>query len=822
MNKNWRFLLDEEPNLIHHNDFDDGNLRQLDVPHDWSVEFSFDGEKGEACTGFLLGGIGWYRKHFTTTQEMTKGRTVIHFDGIYNRATIYCNGERVAFHPSGYAPLLLDLTEYLKPVGEDNVIAVKVDHSRYADSRWYTGSGIYRDVWLYLLPEAHMPVWGTFITTPKVDQEIATVVSELALNNTCQEPVVFDLMAEILDPDGQIAGSYKASVDVEAGQLVHYTTETEVAEPMLWDIYDGQMYQHLVKLYRDGELVQEVRTPFGIRSFEFNPDKGFFMNGKAQLIKGVCLHHDGGLVGAAVPLDVWRRRLEILVEGGCNAIRTAHNPASEAFLNLCDEMGLLVQEEFFDEWDKPKDKQNNGEERPESVSYKTQGHAEFFRVYAQSDLQDTMLRDRNHPSIIQWSIGNEIEWTYTKYNDATGYFGIDANGFYFWTLPPYSRDQIAENVNKVPKDYYDVDTTAKILADWTKELDTTRPVTANCILPTVSYETGYCDALDLVGYSYRRVIYGYGHDHFGDKPIMGTENVPQWHEWKAVLENEHVPGIFLWTGIDHMGEAQAQGTPFPRKGSNVGILDLAGFAKPVYHMYRGLWLEEAQIHMVTQTLDKSPYQLDGQSLLIEKEEGSWQRRLWFWHEVNKHFNYVKDEPVVVEVYSNCEEVTLFHNNVDMGTLRLADFEDHIYKWVLAFDEGDLKAVGILGNEEVTYQIHTGGTPVKAVLTCDKESITIDGDSAAHVVVELLDGAGHPVTHQDIRIEFELTGPGKVLGVDNGHPDNINDFQSMSVETSEGKALMILQGCDLGTVTVSAYCKKQPIQVDPITVQVVEI
>ncbi|MGS0523886.1 glycoside hydrolase family 2 TIM barrel-domain containing protein [Zobellia nedashkovskayae] len=286
-------------------------------------------------------------------------------------------------------------------------------------------------------------------------------------------------------------------------------------------------------------------------------------------IKGVCLHHDGGMVGAAVPDDVWRRRLTKLKKAGCNAIRISHNPGSEAFLNLCDEMGFLVQDEFFDEWDNPKDKRKNMNEQ--SVDYVTRGYTEHFQEWAEKDLKNTILAHRNHPSIIQWSIGNEIEWTYPRNTDATGFFNnMGWQGNYFFSEPPFTPEQIKEQLKTLPKEKYDIGKTAQKLAKWTKELDTTRYVTANCILPSASHLSGYTDALDVVGYSYRRVIYDYGHKNYPNEVIMGTENLPQWHEWKAVMERPFISGLFLWTGIDYMGESNGG---WPKKGTNSGLLN---------------------------------------------------------------------------------------------------------------------------------------------------------------------------------------------------------------------------------------------------------
>ncbi|QGG56421.1 glycoside hydrolase family 2 TIM barrel-domain containing protein [Paenibacillus sp. B01] len=798
--QDWKFILGE-PESPHLLATDDTSWRTLDLPHDWSVEFPFDQEKGEACTGYLPGGIGWYRKRFTSTPEMTGSKVIINFDGIYNRASIYCNGQLVRFHPYGYSPCLVDITDCLHAEGEDNLIAVKVDHSRYADSRWYTGSGIYRKAALHIMPKLHIPVWGTYYTTPDVDDASAVVRGVITLRNDEAGPQQAELICSLFGPDGQLAAKERVSCSLAGNQSEELQMEWKIPNPERWEIHDGKLYRAIIEVVDDGRTIQTVEDRIGIREFRFDVDKGFYFNGRITLIKGVNLHHDGGLVGAAVPLDVWRRRLETLKACGCNAIRTAHNPASEDFLDLCDEMGFLVQEEFFDEWDNPKDKRSNGgEQRVDDI---TRGHAEYFREYAKQDLQDTVLRDRNHPCIFQWSIGNEIEWTYPKYNEATGYFGMNASGNYFWTLPPNSKDKIREIIQGLPRDAYDIDKTARLLSRWTKELDTTRPVTANCILPSASYESGYIDELDIAGYSYRRVIYDYGHQHYPDKPILGTENVAQWHEWKAVLEREHIPGIFLWTGIDHMGEAIQK--PWPRKGSNLGLLDFAGFQKPSYHMFKSLWNEEAHVHLVTQTVEESLYRLNEAGELVEKVPGGWQERVWFWHDVNSHWNYRDGELVVVEVYSNCEEVSLYLNNTLVAAKRLEQFEDHIYKWAVPYAAGELRAVGKRAGESTSASIHTVGPIHSIQLLGDKDILQIHPDHVVHVTVQLLDAQGHAITNQNVELAFEVEGECRILGVDNGSPDNVQPYQSTSLVTELGRGLLLVQGTKPGELAIKAKC-----------------
>ncbi len=353
-NQEWSFHLGE---LL------DGHLmcgseaefKAVTIPHDYSIEQPYDKEQGDGCTGYLLGGMGWYRKAFCATPEMKSGKVFLCFDGIYNRANIYLNEQFIAFHPYGYSPLLLDITEYLQ---DDNLLAVQVDHTRYADSRWYTGSGIYRKVSLHTCPKTYLPVWGTKVSTVDVSAAKATVNIAVDCKNEAAAMVTdAQLTTKIYAPDGTFVAEQSTQfAPIAPNEQVMMAQAFAIETPVLWGIYEGNLYQVHIALTIGGVCVQEKQVAFGIRDFRFDPDEGFFLNGKSEKIKGVCLHHDAGLVGAAVPKDVWRKRLQTLIEGGCNAIRTAHNPASEDFLDLCDTLGLLVQEEFYDEWDNPKDK----------------------------------------------------------------------------------------------------------------------------------------------------------------------------------------------------------------------------------------------------------------------------------------------------------------------------------------------------------------------------------------------------------------------------------------------------------------------------------
>lgn len=761
LNGDWRFIR-EDVEGAEAVTFDDGAWRTVPVPHDWSVEHSFD-EKLEGATGYLPGGIGWYRKRF---QSLETAATWLHFDGVYNHASIYLNGEKLGDHPYGYSPFCFDVSD--KVVKGENVLAVRVDHSRTCDSRWYTGSGIYRSVELIGAAETHVPVWGTFVTTPDVTSKCAIVNLDVTLKNPTDST---ELKTVIFDPSG-----------TPVAQAENRQT-LEIVNPQLWDLDTPHLYKAVTTVFVEGEAVDQAETVFGIRTIRFDADEGFFLNGKNRLIKGVCVHHDGGCVGAAVPKDVWRRRLGTLKKGGCNAIRIAHNPASNEFLDLCDEMGLLVQDEFFDEWDNPKDKRRNMNEQHDD--YISRGSAEYFQEWAERDLKATMLSHRNHPCIFQWSIGNEIEWTYPRNAEATGFFDADWSGNYFWSQPPHSIEEIRRLLKELPKGKYDIGETAQKLAKWTKELDTSRPVIANCILPSASYESGYADALDIIGFSYRRVIYDYGHKNYPRLPLMGTENLGQWHEWKAVIERPFVAGTFLWTGIDYMGESNEQ---WPVTTTRSGLLDRAGFEKGSFHMMKTLWSDEPHVHLTTQTLEKSPYVFDADSGFIgEEDSNAWKRKLWVWHDVNTHWNYADGEMVAVEVYSNCEAVELFLNGESLGVKHLKDFDDRIYKWAVPFAPGKLEAKAA----DTSDALQTSGMPVAIRLQVD----------GCHVIAQLVDADGTPVKTEEREIRFDVSG-GRILGVDNGAADSTQDYQSDKVTTSQGRCLLVVEG----TCKVSASSK----------------
>ncbi len=811
-NCGWKFSLNDDPTYTFSNYEAAGDEWQdVTLPHDWSIALGTinDPTKSDGATAYYPGGIGWYAKRFEKMIDKNQKCYII-FDGVYNNSECWINGKKIGEHPYGYSPFYYDITDYLKPVGQQNQFLVRVDHSHFVDSRWYTGSGIYRDVELLVVDKLHIPVYGTYITTPKITKESAEVKMEIELRNDYCTEKKGVVKSEILDMSGSVVAVVETPFTLAAGELQSLTQNSAVKNPKLWGVETPNLYYAKSSVVMDGKVLDSRTTRFGIRTIKFDAATGFYLNGENMKIKGVCLHHDGGLVGAAVPKDVWRRRLLTLKEGGCNAIRASHNPTSEEFLELCDEIGMLVQQEFFDEWDNPKDKRHNINEK--IIDYPSRGYDRHFQEWGERDLKIVMKRDRNSPSIFQWSIGNEIEWTYPGCKEATGFFGADASGGYFWNQPPYSPERIKAEWKKQPEQTYDIGKTAQKLARWTREMDLTRPVTANCILPSISYETGYIDALDIAGFSYRRVMYDYAHEHYPNKPVMGTENLGQYHEWKAVMERPFVSGMFIWTGIDYLGEMGAKHGKYPEKVKPCGLLDCAGFTTPSFMMMKSLWTDAPMIAIYSQYKDKSSYKLDEKSgkFVDANPKKPWDKRMWYWESMNEHWNYTKGDEVVVELYSNCEEIELFQNGKSLGRQKLSDLQDHIYKWAVTFAEGTLTAKGKKDGKSFVESLTTTNDAKTLRLTADKTTMAANNTDVIHVVAQLLDKKGRNVKIQDRLVTFTVEGDCKRLGVDNGANDNINPYIGDEVMTAQGHCLVAVQaGKNRGKITVRATAEGVP-------------
>ncbi|WP_179950053.1 glycoside hydrolase family 2 TIM barrel-domain containing protein [Lutibacter citreus] len=787
-NFDWKFTLVEETEKPTQLPLNDADWRDVRLPHDWSVEASF-GENLEGCTGYLPGGVGVYQKHFKTPSNTSEKNIFVLFDGVYNNATFWLNGKLLGENPYGYSPTYFELTKYLKTDGSENIITVHVDHSRYADSRWYTGSGIYRNVKLISVNKLHIPIWGTFVTTPEITNEKAVVSIETKVKNSDRKTKKFVLTNEILDGKGSSVSIQKKELKVSAGKNLVNTQLLSVSNPKLWNTDTPNMYTVVSTITLKGKVVDTYTTPFGIRSLETN-DQGFFLNGKSTYVKGVCIHHDGGLVGSAVPKGVWRRRLASLKEGGCNAIRTSHNPFSKEFLDLCDEMGFLVQNEIFDEMDNPKDKQFNLNER--SVKYITRGYTEHFQKWGESDLTRTILRDRNHPSVFQWSIGNEIEWTYPDYKHVSGLWDPEVKGGYWNKIPQLTAAEMQARYKALPDRKYKLAETAKRLSRWVKKLDTTRPVTANLIIPVASLASGYADALDVVGFSYQTNQYNWSKKNYPNKLFTGSENSGSWQDWNSIIENPMVFSMYMWTGIDYLGEANEK---WPQKGWDGDMLDFAGFKKTGWNYFKSIWVNKPHVSIATLPINETDFTVDalsGKPVAKSKKALSWNT-----FTSKEHWNYKKGDTVLVEVSSNHHIVELFLNGKSLGSKSMSECQDRVFRWAVPFEVGVLTAKAGFDGAEVISELKTTSEPVSIKLTTDKTTLTADGYDVAHIIAQLVDKDGNAVKTSEANLTFEVEGNAKVLGVDNGSNKSIQDFQSNKLKTSQGRGLLLIQSLQKG-------------------------
>ena len=782
-NFDWKFTLVKETGIPATLPLDDASWKDIRLPHDWSVEASFN-EDFDGATGYLPGGVGIYQKHFDTPANSDSKNVFILFDGVYNNATFWLNGKLLGENPYGYSPTYFNLTKALKTDGSKNILTVHVDHSRYVDSRWYTGSGIYRNVKLITVDKLHIPIWGTFVTTPEINNDAATVQINTKIKNDYSKNHNIKVVTKIIDNQGVTVALQEKETKISSGKEIELSQSLEVANPKLWDIEHPNMYKVITDILVKGKITDSYTTPFGIRSLLFDKDNGFFLNGKSTYVKGICIHHDGGLVGVAVPKGVWRRRLQILKDGGVNAIRTSHNPFSEEFLDLCDEMGILVQNEIFDEMDNPKDKQLNKNEQSEQ--YITRGYTEHFQKWGESDLKRTMLRDRNHPSVFQWSIGNEIEWTYEGYKHVSGLWEPGVGG-YWNKIPQLTKEEMIARYKALPERKFMLAETAKRLSKWVKELDQTRPVTSNLIIPVASLASGYADALDIVGFSYQTNQYAWSKKNYPDKLLTGSENSGSWQDWNSIIENPMVFSMYMWTGIDYMGESHKK---WPQKGWDGDLLDFAGFKKQGWYYFKSIWVNKPHVSIGTMPLKNSGFERDslsGKAIATSAKVLNWNNS-----KANMHWNYKPGELVVVEVPTNNHVVELFLNNRSLGSRSLSDNPDRILRWIVPFEAGTLTAKAGFKGQEVESILKTTSAAVAIKLSTDKTVLNSDGYDVAHVVAQLIDKDGLEVKTEEASLKFDVDGKVKVLGVDNGSNKSIQDYQSNKITTYKGRALLLVQ------------------------------
>ena len=731
LNDGWRFHLGDAADAYYMG-YDDRGWRQVTVPHDWAVEHPFD-PCWASGTGYLPGGIGWYRGHFCLDPEDAARRVRVTFEGVYKRARVWINSNYLGQHAYGYTGFSFDISEFVRP-GE-NVIAVRVDHSEVADSRWYTGSGINRPVTLTVTDPVCFQEHGVFAVTEADDGEEALI--RIRYETEGADAVRFAL----LDAEGQIAAEGKAEGAKGCLRL-------QAVSPRRWSPADPFLYILCGEAEKNGTVCDRLEIPFGVRTAVFDADKGFFLNGENMKLKGVCVHHDAGCLGAAVPESVWRIRLEKLKAMGCNALRTAHNPPDPDLLDLCDRLGFLVMDEAFDEWEGIKNKWWQGHNVYPPKHF---GYAEDFPQWHEQDLRAMVERDRNHPCVILWSIGNEIDYPNDPYvtplfKEVLG--NNDAN------------KPLAERLydNRKP----DAGRLAKVAAELTAQvhaLDDSRPVTSALSFPELSNRTGYADALDLAGYNYREQFYEEDHKAYPGRVILGSENSHDPAAWRAVTEHEFMAGQFLWTGVDFLGECPG----WPKRISQAGALDLRGKEKPLYAQRLALWTKDPVIRIAVGPGEE------------EHDSGAW-GECFRWQGV-------PGEKKRVSCYTNGGAAELFLNGKSLGKKTLKETDGGRAVWVIPYEEGILEARTEGASDLLA-------TPGKACSLKWIRNASQPGEDVIQLEAVLLDKDGRPA--QDEVIRCQALGDVEILGMENGLPDDLTPYSEHFRTTGEGTLTVYLR------------------------------
>jgi len=733
LNKGWSFLRIDaawniaEQSAMKEKNFDDTRWRKVDLPHDWGVELPMSPDKG-SCQGYLPGGVAWYRLHIPTDQLIEGRRHYIYFEGVYNYSEVYLNGQLLGMRPSGFASFLYDMTPYLEK--EDNVLAVRVNHGQEFDSRWYTGSGIYRNVWIVSAPQVHLAQWGTAYRLKRINTKTAELEVDVETTDDGAVKSEQKLHADILfcDHEGRVVATTKTSIGSQEKKTVKLT----VKNPQRWTLERPYLYTlktilhapvlggSLAKTaYNDTSIVRA-----GLRTLDFSPNKGFALNGEWMKVKGVCIHDDAGILGTAVPKEVWRRRLLELKAIGVNAIRMSHNPHAPEVYDLCDEVGLLVMDEASDEWEFPKRKWMKGWN---AGAPEFQGTYTYFNDWIDRDVADMVRRDRCHPSIFLWSIGNEVDYPNDPYSHPV------LNGDGSFTQPMYGGykpDQPnAERIGVI----------AQRLAKVVKEIDPSRPTTGALAGVVMSNATAYPSAVDVVGYNYTESRYGEDHKTYPHRIIYGSENRHDLAAWKAVTENDHIFGQFLWTGIDYLGESGQ----WPARGSSAGLLDLAGQRKPLGWYRAALWSENPVCYIGSLP---QPQPKDGRTPRRRSNVSPYAPDIW---------NYQEGQPVRVVCYTNAQTARLLLNGKEVGGTPQHDVNTDILYWDINYEPGTLRCEADNG---ASYEMATSGKPY---------ALKVTTDAVAHVFVEVVDEQGRLVPTADNEVTLTIRGA-RLLGMEHGN------------------------------------------------------
>jgi len=755
INDDWKFHQGDSVGL-QTTKMDDSGWRTVTLPHDWAIEGLFSKDNASS-TGYLPGGIAWYRKTLSIEDFSTNKEYCLLFDGAYQNAEVWINDHYLGKRPYGYSSFYYDVTPFLKS-DSVNLIAVKLDHSIVADSRWYTGNGIYRNVWLVTTNKLHVAQWGTFLTTPVVTNDSAEVVTEVQVENDNLEPVNFELTSILRNKAGDENARVVKSVLLSANADSTIRFSQKVMNPELWSpespvMYYSEVYIHL----GDGSIADRVETPFGIRQLTFTADKGFFCNEKSYKLKGVCMHHCYGALGAARYPEAMYPVLKKLKEAGCNAIRTSHNPEDPEYLNMLDTMGFFVMEEAFDEFKRGKKKWIKGRNVGQRLGvkaypeyYDRHGYSDFYEEWAQRDIQDMVHRDRNHPSIIMWSVGNETDYPNDPYQDPNVKSTFDP------TLP--TADEIAE----MDKD----------LVGWIKALDTTRVVTQALANTPVTNAVGVPELLDVVGYNYQENYYKQDHQKYPNRVIYGSENDDNPDAWKAVRDNEFIAGQFLWTGMDYHGEAGM----FPSHSFEGGLIDYCGWEKPVYFFRKSLWTNEPMAKLAV--YKKSP----------------WNQKM--------HLNWSEGDQLQVTCFTNCDEAELFLNSRSLGRKKL-DQKSLTINWNVPYEKGTLKVEAYRDGKLLAGdELKTAGKAAQLKLHPTVVHSAKFAYDIIQIEVDLVDADGVVIPTGDSQIDFSLNGNGEILGVCNSDYESLEPYKSNSRKLYEGRCLVIVKSSNTDSLVVN--------------------
>ena len=742
----WRFHPGDETRAAQPQ-FDDASWRVLDVPHDWSIEGAFNPPPaGDKDTGYFPHGVGWYRKSFTLPAHAAARKLVVEFDGVYMNSEVWINGHFLGRRPYGFIGFRYDLTDFLQTDGTPNVLAVRVDDSLEPSLRWYAGSGLYRHVRLIATSFAHFRLDGGIrITTPDATAQRAVVEAEViidahfftaeehqawAQDNWHVKPATRDLVlrSTVLGPDGTEVVGTETKLTLESMHPGYRSTQrVTVLTPRLWSDQTPTLYRLRSILSLDGRTLDEVVTPFGIRRLEFHPERGLLVNGQPTKLKGVCLHQDAGSFGNAVPIGVWAWRLARLKEMGCNAIRPSHHPFAPEFYDLCDQLGFYVFDEAFDEW--TRDWPYNSTENPRGKSQ--YGYHLYFPQWHETDLRAMLRRDRNHPSVVLYSIGNEIP---DQFNDEG------------WKI-------------------------AKKLVAICHEEDPTRPATSACDQSYVSSRNGFMDQLDLGGYNYidrlyQDRTYAPEHERFPHRLMLGTETSDQGHNWLGVRDHEYVIGEFIWTGLDYLGESHQ----FPRRGASSGFLDLAGGRKPAFFLRAAYWRDDPLVQLSVLTGEKP-------------------EREWRAPPARIKWNWPAGAQVTVRAVTNCAEVELFLNDVSLGRHPVSP-DLYASEWSVPYAPGVLAAVAYRAGKKVaTHELRTAGAPARLQLTPQPSPVATD---LMLCEITVVDAAGLTVPDAKTAVTVQVEGAGRLIGLDTGDLDYGGLFKVATREAYQGRLLATVQ------------------------------